>query len=871
NICEGWINMYTVNAEAALIQLLQFVLEASGSQYQLPSNLRLPFNNMDILIMATAHFGNRSLAYPMIMKSADLFVQDICNFMEQLLRMLQATPIFSDNCFLKAFAGFLIVCSDSKVRPFRHTSTLIALKLMTKLNRLVSWEQPQLKDIWYQMIAKVFLPRATDVVDDVRHLCIAECGNWLQKYPHSFVDLQHLQRIFAALQDSCPKVCEASLKALLQLYHNPKLLGVCLEQGYTHRATLLGLCLSSESELAQMAVRLLITYFRVVPHILDESMQQVLTQLIFAAHRGLAQAAAELVVMRFKSVPSDKERILLLVEVFVQFGQHEHTAYLVDAFYGHSNVVLAWHSMVSMLLQDEALTAQQATVLIDLLTHAVKQAVTGEIPVGRYTGELVREPQPRAKEEAGEVVLPHLSTLLHKYCKSSQDLRNLLELPQYVTLPRSQMPQMLEQIKDILFEQEQMLVMQMGAKTLEHLHVQQQMPPKFLETLLNNAVINYRIANSAWLLENSQGTTQRLLVTLRLVAALYARFDLAKWQLTDSLLSILQQATTGGEEALPPMEALAHYLAIVYVALSWDLKRVQDLAKKNEDVSEACNALRYHLKQFLSINFALIKLESLNVVAFVYLCDLFLLFADALRKNSNASIQALEYKSQRSEYELLEAFVERYVFGGDVETSVAQLLDPKNFDQLQSRRRVLVSYLKLIFHNVMPMMRACVVFQYYEQYHSVFGDIMRATMERSLSLNPTNFGMTVMHTCLLVYKRVRAIYPNPFQASASIDFNKLLKLARLLAELFYIKPLEVRPGVAILHRAGIRFAVELTPDDPSAAPKDLLYLNVVQQFVPQLLAQDIRDVLEFMKFIEQAPLPSRSDEWQPLFAYRNCL
>ncbi|KAH8302653.1 hypothetical protein KR044_009264, partial [Drosophila immigrans] len=861
-----WINLYTVNPDAALIQLMQFVLEASGSQYQVPTNLKRPFDNMNILIMATARFGNKSLAYPLTMRGADLFVEDICNFVQQLLRKLQTTFIISDNCFLNTFAGFLMVCSDSKVRPFRHTSTLIALKLMSKVNRLVSWEQPQVKEIWLQMFAKVFVARSSDVVDDIRHLCVAECGIWLQKYPHSFVDLQHLQRLYAALQDSCPKVCDASLKALLQLHHNPKLLPVCLEQGVVYRSTLLGLCLTSESELAQMAVRLLIIYYRMVPHILDESMQQVLEQLIFAAHRGVAQAAAELIPLRYKLATSEQQRILVLVEIFLEFGEHDHTAYLVDAFYGHNNVVMAWQSMVSMLLSDDTLSAQKATVLIDILTHAVKQAVTGEIPVGRYTEDLVRQPQPHAREEAGNVVLPHLQTLLHKYPNSERDLRNLLELPQYVTLVRPKLMGLLEQIKDILFEQSRLLVLQMGAQTLEHLCEQQLVPSDFHETLLNEAVTNYRIAASA-----CPSSSERLLVTLRLLAALSARFDLAKWQLSDTLLPLLQQAATCNSDAAPPAEALAHYLSIVYVSLSWDLKRVQHLARQQEDVADACHTLRNHLKHFFIVNFALIELPSTNTIAFVYLCDLFVLFADALRKNSNASIQALEYKSKCSDYEQLEAFLLRYVFDDSVGGSAIELLDPKQFDVLQSKRRVLVGYLKLVFHNVMPMMRACIVFQYYEQYHPVFGGIMRATMERSLSINPTNFGMTVMHTCLLVYKRIRANYANPSQAAASVEFNKLLMLARLLSELFFIKPLEARPGVTILHRAGIRFAVELAPDNPSAAPKDLLYLNVVQQFVPQLLGQDIRDVLEFMKFIDQTPLPSRSDEWQPLFSYRNCL
>ncbi|XP_034482556.1 cohesin subunit SA-2-like [Drosophila innubila] len=441
-----------------------------------------------------------------------------------------------------------------------------------------------------------------------------------------------------------------------------------------------------------------------------------------------------------------------------------------------------------------------------------------------------------------------------------------------MVLVRTQFLELLEQIKDILLEQDNESVLQMGAKTLEHLYGLNDSHEDHRKELLNKVVSNYKSAINVW--NQSKDNTGRMLVTLRLLSAIYARFDLHDWQLSDHLLFNLKQATRKKPESTGkclPDEAVDLYLSIFYVALSWDLKRVQDLAKAGKDVAEDCHSLRNRLRDFFAVNFTLIQTSTDSNVAcnaFVYTCDLFVLFSDPLRKSSSSSIQALEYKSKQQDYELLEKYLQRYVFAGSAEGAALQLLEPQQFSMLQSKRRVLVSYLKLIFHNVMPMMRACVAYQYYEQYHPVFGDIMRSTMEHSLAMNPTNFGMTVMHTCLLVYKRIRVTYADSFQAAASTEFAKLLKLANLLAELFHIKQLEVRQGILILHRAGIRFAVEMTLDDPSAAPKDLLYLNVIQQFVPQLLAQDMLDVFNFLKFIDQT---RRADEWQPLFSYRNCL
>ncbi|EDW68829.2 uncharacterized protein Dvir_GJ12471 [Drosophila virilis] len=831
-----------------------------------------------MLIAATAHFGNKSLLYPLIMKSGNSFARNVCYFVQYLMRLLHTTSLILDDVLLKNLAGFVMVCADSKVRAFRHTCTLIGLKMMTTLCATVLLDSEQVKDIWLQLFASVFLERSGDVVDEIRYLCLVECGIWLEKYPQCYLNPDHVKHLFQPLQDNSRKVIECCFQALSKLWHNPKLRPVCLEQGAKYRMTLLGLTMSAESELGQMAIQLLGLFYRANPLLLDESMLQVVEQLVFAAHRGVAQAAADLVPYRYQETAStEQERILILVQFFVRFGEHEHAAYLVDAFYGRNDIVLAWSSMVSMLLQPDSLSEPETSALIEILTQAVKQAVTGEIPPGRYTKDLVRQAQPNAKKLATRALLSKLPALLRQYRSSERDLSNLLELAQFMIMQKAQFQELLEQIKDIMFEPEALSVLQMGAMTLEHLYGLNASCLNHRKELLNNAVTNYMIATAAWE-QSLAGTSRlsekdnakRLMDTLRLLATLYARFDLNDWQLSDKVLATLEHVLEERDSRLPD-ESVSLYLTIVYVSLSWDLKRNRDAAKAGRKVAEECRALRRRMEGFLSVNFRLIEHTSMMQVgcdAFSFTCDIFVLFADPLRPNSCDSIRALEYKSKISEYELIESFALRFAFDEDA----AALLAPDMFSLLQSKRRVLASYCKLVFHNVMPVMRSCIVLQYYERYNPVFGDILRATLERCLSVNPVNCGMTVMHTCLLVYKRVRDAYPNAVEAAASTDFADLLKLANLLAEPFNAKQLEVRSGVVILHRAGIRYAAEIMPDDPTSPPENLLYLSVLQQFVPQLLAQDMLDMLKFVQFIDQVALPtSRADEWQPLVAYRNAL
>ncbi|ALC42850.1 SA-2 [Drosophila busckii] len=888
SVCEMWITLYRTSCNVAFIRFVQFVLEASGSRYRIPETTEPPFDFAGLLVEATVHFANRSVAYPLILKSSRMFVQSVGDFVLQLFRLVGSTSILLDGYFLEHISGFLMICADSKVRPFRHTSTMIALKMMTALSDLRCVPA----ELWLQLFDEIFLARSSDVVEDIRYLCVVECRQWLDKCPESFLQAEHVKHMFHALQDNCSKVCECSLEALTQIIQHPELRETCLQKCLEYRLTLLGLAMSRESEVAVLAIQVLNQCYTNMPEILDDSMEQVLQQLVFGAHRGVAQAAAKLIQLHRGADATEEERLRSLVEFFMQFGEHEHAAYMVDAFYGQSDIVLAWPAMVDMLLKPNYLSCQETSVMVEILVRAVKQAVTGEIPPGRYTQDLRRQPLPNGGKLATASLLSRLTTLLSQSRGRGHDLINILELPQYMDLEDSSelhLLELLEKIKEIMFEQDNLVVLQMSAMTLDHLYSHSSTHAHHCQKLLNDAVTNYRIAFKTWQQASDKAATighggdgiRRLIVTLRLLHSLYARFDLSQWQLISPILSMLQQTIGAATEQRIPAVALGLYLGILYVGISWALKRQKDV---DEDtvagqtlLAADCEAIQGSLQGFLGVNFLLIEHSpaiKVSCDAFVYCCDLLVLFSDSLRQSSSAAIRALEYRSEVREYRLLEGFLLRYVFAGadENEGDAQQLLESDMFSVLQSKRRVLASYCKLVFHNVMPAMHACIMFQYYEKYNPVFGDIMRSTLEHCLSINATNFGMTLMHTCMLVYKRIRAAHKDAIEASASPEFANLLKLAELLGEVFNIKLLDSRPGVLVLHRAGISFAAELKPQDPANAPENLLFLSVIQQFVPQLLAQDMFEVLQFMQGINEAALLSnRSAAWEPYLSYRNCL
>ncbi|KAH8315795.1 hypothetical protein KR067_004999, partial [Drosophila pandora] len=906
---------YMLDSTAALISFMQLVVEASGSHYQIPKDTSMPFAYRDIVIAATVQFRNVSMYYPMIMKTAASFVKNVGGFVQSLLKTADGTPIFFDHIFLKEVTGFVMTCSESKVRPFRHTSTMIGLfiifiiqtdhlisprlsglKMLTTLQDLSTLNSGLLQSLWTSMYQVIFVDRCLDVVDDIRLLCLTELGLWLEKYPDCYLQPDRVRYLFEGLQDSSSKVRECCLHNISKLSRIEVLRPVCLQLGKELKRFLLNICVQRENELGESALNILSDFYSSSSEFLTEEECRLLEQLMFAANRGLAQAAALFSNERRKG-RTNCQNLRSILQFFNEDGQYEHTAYLVDALFGTSELIVDWRLMVKMLLEEQSpkLSRKESSTLIEILSRGVKQAITGEIPPGRYTKNLVRRPIAGSIKLATEILGPVLSKLIEKYCADSENVKNLLELPQLLDLQsvsKSQAVQLLDQIKDIMFTRTDNSVLRMGSRTLVYLNL---VEASIISEILNNAVTNYKIAFRTW--QESYGTTNycspgsssssssstksqkmrknRLLVTLRLVSALYGQFDLSGYHLTESVLASLKRVVRERDRPQRddlPFEARALYMEVCYFSLSWDLKRVRKHEEDDLYVVELCAALKKHFEDFLFVTRDLIK-DMRNIYlasdTYTYLCDLFVLFGDQLRLSANENIRDLTYKPTLEDIKLVENFMMSYIF----HDSPLEIVKECNFDELQNKRRVLSSYCKLVAFSVVPSMRASIIFQHYDKFFDAFGDIMRAAMERAVDINCVNYGMTVLHSLLLVYKRIMANYLDDSERVAHSDeFTHLISLAKRLAQTFNPNLVENRRGVLTLHRAGIMYVLESVPCDPTAAPKHLIFLRVIQEFVPQILVQDKPNIQKFLERIEEPSLPScRKEVWLPLEGYRFAL
>lgn len=161
--------------------------------------------------------------------------------------------------------------------------------------------------------------------------------------------------------------------------------------------------LDKEYEVAVHAVRLVIKILKIHQDILTDKDCEVVYELVYSSHRGVAQAAAEFLNVRLFFIEDTgadfytkrgKKRVpntpLLrdLVQFFIESELHEHGAYLVDSFIENNPMVKDYECMTDLLLEEpgsneEVLDNKQESSLIEIMVSAVKQVATGEPPLGR--------------------------------------------------------------------------------------------------------------------------------------------------------------------------------------------------------------------------------------------------------------------------------------------------------------------------------------------------------------------------------------------------------------------------------------------------------------------------------------------------------
>jgi cohesin complex subunit SA-1/2 len=680
---DEWIENYKIDRENALIVLMQFFINASGCKGKITSEMTSSMEHTAIIRRMTEEFDEESGEYPLIMAGQQWkkFRTHFCDFVQTLVKQCQYSIIY-DQFLMDNVISLLTGLSDSQVRAFRHTATLAAMKLMTalvdvallvsvyldnaarqyesermksvhdvsedRLETLMGKRQEleenmdEIKNMLTYLFKSVFVHRYRDTLPEIRSICMTEIGIWMQKFSSNFLDDSYLKYIGWTLHDKVGDVRLRCLQALLPLYENEELKGKLELFTSKFKDRIVAMTLDKEYEVAVHAVRLVIKILKIHQDILTDKDCEIVYELVYSSHRGVAQAAAEFLNVRLffidPSIESYTRRgkkrlpntplVRDLVQFFIESELHEHGAYLVDAFIENNPMVKDWECMTDLLWEEagpgeEVMDNKQESTLIEIMVSAVKQVALGEPPVGRGSN---RQKTLSAKEvkqlqddkaKLTEHFIQTLPYLLDKYSAENAKLINLLNIPQYfdlemytTTRQEASLKLLLDKITHITQISTDREVLDACAKTLEFLCTEGSAIYTQCDVarsnIIDESVNRYKEAIDDWrnLIAGEETPDEdeihQVVISLKKVSILYSCHNLNHWNLFNSIFQDIEEfLTSTNHETNIPTEALVYCIESCYFSITWGLSSI-DSAFESSALEYQAKELRENLEKFMA-------------------------------------------------------------------------------------------------------------------------------------------------------------------------------------------------------------------------------------------------------------------------------
>ncbi|XP_060757256.1 cohesin subunit SA-1 [Neoarius graeffei] len=493
-VVDDWLDVYKQDREEGLLELINFVVECSGCKGFVTREMFDVMQNADIISHLTKEFNEDSVSYPLAAGGSQgrRFRDGLCECVFQLVQRCRNSLLYDEYMF-SALIAFLTGLTDSQVRAFRHTSTLIAMRLMSAIvavsavlhaqadttqrryqleknksathratERLEELQnsytelleqQEELRSLMNGIFKGVFVHRYRDKVPEIRAVCMEEMGVWLRENPASFLNDGYLKYVGWMLHDKQASVRLQCVLSLQKLYVEESFIGRLELFTSRFKERLLKMVLDKDPDVAVEAVRLLLIIKQKTEDGLSEDECMHVYPLVFAAHRGLASAAGEFL---YHVLCTEVDRLLeegekekhsvtflnLLTCFFIQSKYHEHAVYLVDSLWGVAASELRdWETMTSLLLQEngeeQGLNDDEEAALIELMMCAVRQATEGTPPLARALGKKTlkgRKQQTQERKRITNHFIPLLPQLLTKFSADVGKLVCLLKAPLHFEL-----------------------------------------------------------------------------------------------------------------------------------------------------------------------------------------------------------------------------------------------------------------------------------------------------------------------------------------------------------------------------------------------------------------------------------------------------
>uniref|UniRef100_A0A674PE58 Cohesin subunit SA n=1 Tax=Takifugu rubripes TaxID=31033 RepID=A0A674PE58_TAKRU len=726
-VVDEWLDSYKQNQKDSFLVLINFIVQSCGCKGVVSSEMFDNLQNAEIIGALTKDFNEDSVNYPLSTPGPQLkrFKAGLCEFAQLLVYSCRNSLIYDEYLFPSLLA-LLTGLSDSQVRAFRHTSTLLAMKLMTGLVKVFLGVSIQLQtaqrrcdiecskrdpdrasdrleelklhenkeevsSMMNGMFRGVFVHRYRDQLPEIRAICIEELGIWLKLDPEHFLNDKCLKYLGWTLHDKRSSVRLQCVRALQGLYQEKEFIGRLELFTSRFKERMLSMVLDKDSDVAVEVLNLLLLIHQGTEEGLGEEECSCIYPLVYTSHKGLASAAGKFLYNKYvffilffcvcvityrENQVSEQEQdenasfIQILISFYIQSELHEHAAYLVDSLWDVAGSELRdWERMTFFLLQDCG--EKQEGALIDLMICTIKQAALAVPPVGRSHGKKnlslkAKKIQEQDRRRLTTHFIPLLPLLLAKYSADAEKVSLLLKAPLYFDLEMYSNSSQLKKHLDLL-------LVQICGIVEKHTE---------LPVLQACAQLACTLCSDSYTFSS--------------------RAHLVFSQLLDSLVECFNTYLSGLLQ-----------VGVFRLSVAWKLALPADMYR-----------------------------DQVRPTAFELLCDLLLLYSPSSAR-STPTLQTLVYLPSDSLRCDMSGFLIDYIFSDDSSDLNVKGEDEMKITLLQKKRNQLAGYCKLVIYGVLDLVAATDVFKHYSKCFNDFGDLIKETISKSKQINPVQSAKTV--------------------------------------------------------------------------------------------------------------------------------
>ncbi|XP_058886191.1 cohesin subunit SA-2 isoform X2 [Acipenser ruthenus] len=476
SVVDDWIEAYQQDRDTALLDLISFFIQCSGCKGMVTAEMFQSRHDTGLQKKMIEEFDEdtglqykKFMAFPWILTVTWPMDMDCgeypltmpgpywkkfrCNFCEFIVMLIHQgqNSVIYDSYLMDTVISLLTELSDSRIRAFRHTCTLSALKLLTALvsvavnlgvnkdnthrlyeeerNKMTSKrachrqeqlekkikelqdKQHEIENMMNVIFKGVFLMRYRDVTPEIRANCMEEIGIWMKMYSPFFLNDSYLKYVGWMLNDKQTEVRLKCVLGLQGLYSNTLFISKLELFTSRFKDRIMSMLLDKDHEVAAQSMKLLMFISQNCEDVLSLEDCKTMYQFVYSSHRPLATTAGEFLYKNLLShhqVPEQEDEVskqkgrnnhyTSTIKTLIQFFQenelHKHVSYLVDSLWDCASPLLKdWESVTALLLDDpqqgEGLNDSQQSILIEILLASVRQAAEGHPPAGRGTGKKV--------------------------------------------------------------------------------------------------------------------------------------------------------------------------------------------------------------------------------------------------------------------------------------------------------------------------------------------------------------------------------------------------------------------------------------------------------------------------------------------------